>query len=227
MELNRKGRKLVRGVGVNDSVTPTSKSIILDGYNPSGGRKYKKVWTCPYYIKWDGMLSRCYGKRTKATKAWDNCTVCEDWLLFSNFKKWVDAQPCRDWEDMDLDKDLLSSNSKVYSTESCVFVCTKVNGFIKDDMKPKGLYMMGVSWCDRSKPFVASCKDPFKRVTPFIGRFYTEIEAHKAWKERKHKYALDLVDIVDDDKIKEVLKCIVSDLGFVEVDVEELEDKWS
>jgi len=49
------------------------------------------------------MLTRCYyQKRLDIRPSYEECIVCEEWLTFSNFKKWTEQQ---DWEDKQLDKD--------------------------------------------------------------------------------------------------------------------------
>lgn len=108
--------KLVCGVGINDADYPVRirSHIKQDG-------TFLDEWRCPFYTKWQKMLSRCYGKYNKSQKfnSYDQVEVCQEWLRFSNFKSWMEKQ---DWESKELDKDLLSGESKIYSPETCCFI---------------------------------------------------------------------------------------------------------
>jgi hypothetical protein len=67
--------------------------------------------------------------------------------------------------------------------------------------------MLGVCYDSRrGKPFKAACKDPFNRQSNWVGYFATELEAHKAWQQRKNKYACDLADIQTDERVAFVLR---------------------
>ena len=71
--------KLVFGVGINDA-DYVIKVKVDGGYQD-----------CPYYLKWKEMLRRCYSNRVASYHpTYKDCYVCEDWLIFSNFKKWME-----------------------------------------------------------------------------------------------------------------------------------------
>lgn len=68
------------------------------------------------------LANKCYNGATQINTAsllMSGCSVCEEWLTFSNFKRWMEQQ---DYEGKALDKDLLVSQNKTYSSETCVFV---------------------------------------------------------------------------------------------------------
>lgn len=44
--------------------------------------------------------------------------------------------------------------------------------------------------------------DPLKIRPKHIGYYSTELEAHLAWKERKHKYALEIAEKEEDPRVK-------------------------
>ena len=47
--------------------------------------------TSESYIKWHDMINRCYNaKFHKRQPQYMECTVCEEWLNYSNFKVWYD-----------------------------------------------------------------------------------------------------------------------------------------
>ncbi|MCK5666846.1 MAG: hypothetical protein KAI17_25335, partial [Thiotrichaceae bacterium] len=86
----RKAHKKIFGIGINDA----DYYVYLMNNN-------KIIGVCPYYEKWKSMLKRCYSNTWKASHpTYQNCSACDDWLLFSNFKYWMKRQ---DWENKELD----------------------------------------------------------------------------------------------------------------------------
>jgi len=194
--------KLVYGVGINDVNYFVCKTSSVGGVN-------KIIWTCPYYEKWRGMLRRCYSEKHQAkAPTYVGCTVDPDWLYLSNFVKWVDEQPNRDWQNCHLDKDLLVKDNKHYSPSTAVFVSPIVNTFVIDRGNFRGGCMLGVDllrdggWLS----YRASCSDPFKVNKQHVGCFKTEMEAHLAWQAKKHEYACQLADLQSDEIVAEVLR---------------------
>jgi hypothetical protein len=118
----------------------------------------------------------------------------------------VDGQPDRDWKREHLDKDFLIEGNKHYSPTTCVFLGGGVNGFINSRDAARGKYMLGVTKGKNKTLHGASCKDPLKRKGAFLGSFETELEAHFAWKSKKHRYALELAELEEDPRVKEVLR---------------------
>jgi len=197
--------RLVYGVGVRDTDYVVKKAETI-GYIDSK-RKQKTVWVCPYYIKWTNMLKRCYSEDCQNNQpTYKGCTVCPDWLYLSNFINWVDEQPNRDWVTCQLDKDFLVADNKVYSPNTCVFISSRLNKFITDSGGSRGEYLLGVSLYKRNGKFKAQCSDPFRENGEYIGYFDTELEAHLAWKARKHEYACQLADLQEDERVASVLR---------------------
>ena len=197
--------KLIYGVGINDANYLTLKLKTIEELRVGGKNKQKQVWKCPYYSKWKGMLRRCYSKKVHVKQpTYKDCTVCDIWLTFSNFKDWMIKQ---DWTGMELDKDLLLEGNRVYSPETCVFVSKIVNGFIKDTGCARGEYLIGCNWYEHRKKFKSQCNDPFNKKQVYLGYFYSEIEAHLAWKKQKHIYSCQLAnsDYVTDERVRQTL----------------------
>lgn len=184
-------RSLVQGVGINDADYIT-KPIV-------GG----KQTTCPYYKVWGHMLERCYSKKSLQRRpTYIGCSVTTEWLLFSNFRKWMETQ---DWEGLQLDKDILFPSNKLYSPSACVFVSRKVNTFLTDCGASRGEYLIGASWHKPSEKFRSDCSDGDGKSV-FLGSFPDELEAHLAWKSYKHKLACKLADEQTDSRIAEALR---------------------
>lgn len=196
MALRMSSRKLVYGVGVNDA-----------DYNVVTLNDYGKSVVCPYYDRWHSMLRRCYGKKELIRNpSYKGSSVCSEWLTFSNFRKWMETQ---DWEGKHLDKDLLVKGNRVYCPECCVFVSKLTNTFILDSLRKRGEYLIGVFWHKRDEVFVAQCNNTFAENRfhkRFLGYFDTELEAHLAWKAKKHEYACQLADLQDDHRVAKALR---------------------
>lgn len=200
-------KRLVAGVGINDAGYETQHHEYY--INDVGKKKRRLIWICPYYKKWIKMLYRSCDNNTKSSNlSYKDCSVCEDWKLFSNFKDWVDTQACVGWEDLQLDKDLLSTGDKLYSPETCCLLSRTVNGFLRDELSSGGKYLIGVSPSKSPNyPFEARCRDPFKIRKRYIASYATEIEAHNAWKLRKHQYAMELSELEENPRVREALMC--------------------
>ena len=91
------------------------------------------------YEKWSSMISRCYNDKCTNYKNYGakGITVCEEWHCYANFKKWYDENYYEiDNEKVELDKDILFKNNKIYSPETCIFVPKYINnlfgGVFKD-----------------------------------------------------------------------------------------------
>lgn len=196
--------KLVRGVGIKDVDYVVQKTRPVAPVN--GKRKQVLVWICPYYEKWRNMVIRCYCKKYQTKNpTYEGTTIDPDWLYLSNFIKWVDSQPNKDWQNCSLDKDILVQGNKHYSPETCVFIPESLNNFVLASSATRGKYLLGVYWHKEKKKFKAQCSDPFKVNSVHVGYFNTELEAHKAWQAKKHEYACQLAELQDDPRISRIL----------------------
>lgn len=98
------------------------------------------------YIVWKDMVKRVYSRNTekdrKKYRNYNNVTICERWLTFSNFledlpliegyEEWVKGEV-----KMSLDKDMKQQGveNKVYSLETCIFISQGENARISQ-VKP-------------------------------------------------------------------------------------------
>jgi hypothetical protein len=187
---NIKGKtKLVCGIGINNAdycIKPT-----ING---------KRVM-CYYYSTWKNMLKRCYDSKyqTKYT-TYIGCSVCEEWLTFSNFKAWMEIQ---DWVDKQLDKDILIQNNKVYSPETCIFVTNEINNLFTKSDAARGEYKIGVYFHKRDGKFVAKCNVNGKQK--HIGYYLTEEEAYQAYKVFKTAYIRNIALEQTDERLKQAM----------------------
>lgn len=192
---------MVCGWGINDVNYVVQKKQYIGG-------KQKQIWICPYYKDWKTMIQRCYSvEYLKQRPTYKGCTISEEWRYLSNFIKWVDSQPNKDWQNCEPDKDLLLNNNKHYSPETVVYISRSLNLFITDRGNNRGDLMIGVtpSKGSNKNPYRAKCGNPFTGKGEYLGLFPTELEAHKAWQTRKHKYACQLADLQDDPRVANIL----------------------
>lgn len=193
-------RGKIYGVGICDVNYNISRTEEVNG-------KRKVMWICPYYKKWSGILERCYSEAFhKKHPTYKDCTICEEWKYLSNFIKWVDSQPNRDWQNCSPDKDLLIVGNKIYSPETTVFVSKEVNCFLVDSKIRRGDTMIWSHVTPCGKKWRSQCSDNFTKSKGYIGVFDTEMEAHLAGKAKKHEYACQLADLQDDPRVADALR---------------------
>ena len=169
-KISTRKRKLAYGIGVNDAnylVKPT-----VNG----------KCIVCQFYRIWQHMLYRCYSaKYHHKFPTYIDCTVCDEWLTFSNFRSWMITQ---DWKGKELDKDILVQGNKVYSPETCMFVSQAINSLITDRKASRGIYPQGVCFDKQIGKYKAQVNINGSRKN--LGRYSTTEQAFKAYKYAKY-----------------------------------------
>lgn len=152
---------------------------------------------CPFYRVWFNMINRVYSSTRHSYK---NITVCNEWLTFSKFKEWMETQ---DWQGKELDKDLLVKGSLTYSDNTCIFINREVNMFISGNRRKNKNLMTGVI-LSKSGRFIAQCNQ-LDSGSKTLGRFDTELEAHKRWLTEKQKLAKILAERQENPLVKAAL----------------------
>jgi hypothetical protein len=182
--------------GINDA----DYQVVL--HEGKGGER-RSTWRCPFYSRWADMLSRCYSEsRRHLTPTYKDCSICDEWLLFSNFRKWMATQH---YEGMHLDKDILVPNNKVYSPTTCCFIPVRVNVFFCGANAIRGDYPIGVSLRSDGKKYRMECFKPFGKR--YNGSYNTVVDAHNAWVEKKIFIASILAETEGlDPRIKNILR---------------------
>lgn len=188
------GRKhsLILGVGINDADYKTSLTV------------NNKTVRCPFYQVWRDMITRGYCKKFQAKyPTYIDCIIHNEWLIFSNFKSWMEQQ---DWRGKQLDKDLLIRGNKLYSPETCVFITGITNKFLNEKDADRGALPLGVTFNKVSNKFQAQCRNPFTRKNEYLGLFTCPDQAHQAWQKRKHELACQLADMQTNPQVAQVLR---------------------
>lgn len=189
--------RLIFGVGINDAEYTIRKAKTKNG-------TYRQTWCCPYYDHWRHMLARCYSKKASTNNSsYSDCYVCDEWLLFSSFRSWMEKQ---DWEGKQLDKDIINGIARIYSPETCAFVTKKTNTFINNSVRRNTERLAGFTV--RGSVVKAQCRNPFTGKNESLGSFLSKEEAHRAWKARKNEIAIELADIESDYRVKAALRSL-------------------
>ena len=146
------------------------------------------------------MLTRAYcPKLLKRFPAYKGTTVCEEWLIFTNFKRWMEG---KEWDGKDLDKDILD-DSKIYSPQTCNFVSRMINTFITPSGKVSNT-MIG-TYLHKSGKFQSNVGNPFSGKMEYLGLFERELDAHLAWKVRKHELSFKIAETQSNSLITKAL----------------------
>ena len=164
------------------------------------------------YETWKSMLMRCYSDEfQKKYPTYKGCCVCEEWLNYSNFKKWFNDNYYEiEGEQMALDKDILVKGNKIYSPATCVFVPQNINIlFIKHD-KARGKYPIGVYKPNNSNKFQAQCSIFYngKKQQKHLGYYNTIEETFDVYKQFKEADIKQMADHYKDkipDKLYEAM----------------------
>ena len=164
------------GVDKNGNVPNTAE--LKDG-------KYVITWE---YNKWQSMLRRCFDNKYKEKyPTYKDVTCCDRWLCFVNFLEDFEILKQEyNWDNdkkLNLDKDILHKNNKVYSLENCILVPDYINLlFIKNDAV-RGQYPIGVCYRKGAKKYRAFCNINGKLKG--LGYYSTPLEAFSAYKIAK------------------------------------------
>ena len=182
-------RRLVYGFGINDA-DYVIKPLI------NGKRQ-----NCPYYKRWEGIITRCYSKNSlERHPAYVGCSVSNEWKYFSNFRFWMEKQ---DWEGKHLDKDILIPGNKIYSPDRCIFVSSRINLLLTKCDKKRGAYPLGVYYCKSSGGFHSYLSKDGKVF--HLGIYNNPIEAHKKYQLEKSRYIKEIADKQSDYRLKNAL----------------------
>ena len=148
------------------------------------------------YHTWKGILERCYDQNFQKYKpTYKDCTICEEWLNYSIFKKWFENHIYYiQGERMDLDKDILHKGNKCYCPQYCIFVPSRINTLFTNGTNVRGKLPVGVT-LDRTTYRA--------RLSTLEGRkdlgHYKNIEyAFQAYKIAKEQYIKKVADIYKD-----------------------------
>ena len=185
--------KLVCGVGFNDGKYPT---------------KINKI-RLPQYARWRSMLYRCYtDNRNITNQSYERCVVSDNFKSYSYFYEWYGKNNVCGNLDVNVDKDLLIKNNKIYSEDTCLILPTEINNTFNRQCSARGEYLIGVCFSERKMKYAAYVRIDKKNKT--IGYFNSEIEAFIAYKTEKEKYIKFLANKYRDSITEKAYKALMS-----------------
>lgn len=140
------------------------------------------------YKIWKHVLHRCCSNDTKRMNStYADCSICDEWLLFSNFKKWFDSHYVEGWE---IDKDILVKGNKLYSPSTCCFVPQHINVVFAKSNKRRGNCCIGVT--KHGSGFRAMIR--INNIHHNLGTFRKEEDAFNVYKIEKEKHIKQLAE---------------------------------
>lgn len=144
----------------------------------------------PYYKVWHSILVRTlYTPHKRLHPAYNDCTICDEWLNLSNFRDWFENPENGYLDGLQIDKDILVKGNKVYSPDTCCFVPREINAAISFKHKGK-CPIIGVKV--HLDKFETSISRYGNRV--YLGIFDTVEEAFYAYKAAKEQYIKELAE---------------------------------
>ena len=161
--------------------------------------KWCSTWK---YHKWQSMLQRCFDNRFKEKYPTYKDVTCNDrWLCFANFLEDLEIlKQEHNWsndEKLNLDKDILHKDNKVYSLENCVLVPDYINFLFTKNNAKRGEYPIGVCYNKQRKKYQARCRINGKKIN--LGYYSTPQEAFNAYKIAKEN---EIKRVADDCVLK-------------------------
>ena len=177
-------------------LNPYSNKLYGVGYRGAGEHKTVTVGNAqnPVYTVWHNMLRRCYYKpyQEKHT-SYIGCSVAEEWFCFQTFADWWDENCYTvEGERMELDKDLLIKNNKIYSPERCCLLPQRINLIFPAKKSHRNGTPPGVQRLQNGK-YMATCGIKSKNVES-LGMFDTAEAAFRAYKDRKERNMKEVAD---------------------------------
>lgn len=141
------------------------------------------------YNIWIHLMKRCCGERRP--KAYKDCKICDEWKLYSNFKKFYDKY-CKN-DSFHLDKDILVQGNKLYSPDTCVFVPREINETMHSIWVEDRSLPAGVSMTECGK-FRARCRKGEWLDQEHIGCYDTAEEAFEEYRKAKKDRIKEMAD---------------------------------
>lgn len=138
-------------------------------------------------LLWLNMQRRCkvdgkYQNRWPTYKG-VTCTFTD----FQEFAEWCQSQVGYGVDGYDLDADLLSGSTKVYSPDTCVFIPRELNTLLTNRQRFRGAYPVGVTFHKVYGKFVAQCSVG-EGTQRRLGYFECPTEAFLVYKKFKEDF---------------------------------------
>lgn len=164
--------------------------------------------TSESYLRWHDMINRCYNEKFHERQPqYKNCTVCGEWLNYSNFKVWYDQNKIPGMT-LDLDKDILFKGNLEYSPSTVAFVPHEINTLFLNKKNGRGDLPIGVFY-DKGKSKYRS-NMAFMGKTIKLGTFNTAESAFARYKEYKEDFIKDIAEQYRDEIPDKVYQAMIN-----------------
>lgn len=153
------------------------------------------------YTVWQKMLERCLDEEFKKRySAYEDVTVCEEWLYFPNFYEWLHSQEnFEKWnnnkKEYNIDKDILIKGNKVYSPDTCCLVPSYVNIMFVKHQNHRGDLPIGLSYSGLHGQVRVRCNNPITKKSDYLGTFYDVINGFYAYKKHKENIIKEVAEL--------------------------------
>lgn len=142
------------------------------------------------YNTWRLILLRCYSEKEQIKcPTYRDCSVCDEWKYFSNFKRWFDENYIEGYA---IDKDILIKGNKVYSPETCCFVPARINSLFIKMKNNRGGLPIGVIYSKNKIRY--RCCFTYKGKSTCFGYFDTPESAFYTYKQTKELYIKEIAN---------------------------------
>lgn len=127
-----------------------------------------KTFANTAYKVWREMLRRCHTEDSSSYGRYGarGVTVCEEWRNFQVFAEWYEKNYKRGFE---IDKDILSGSTKIYSPETCRLIPHTINTAVSGIVDGKLINFRGYQYDKRSGKYRVCMRLDGK---PYSGSYY-------------------------------------------------------
>ena len=139
------------------------------------------------YNTWCNMIRRCYNPYAiNKRRTYQDITICKNWFNFQNFAEWFGKNYYEIPEErIELDKDLIKRDNKIYCPEFCSFVPRSINTLLVKCDESRGEYPIGVCFNKKSNKYISQIHTNGK--LKYLGQFTSSMKAFTAYKIAKEK----------------------------------------
>ena len=133
------------------------------------------------YVVWQAMRQRLVHKEW-----YKDVTICAEWETYEGFLEWFNSNEFSNYRDelgnfYVLGKDVLGSERRLYSPETCAFIPQQLNNMFR---RKSSSMKSGVQYLSRQKnPYRAYIN--YNRKHIHLGYYSTEDEAHSKFLEAR------------------------------------------
>lgn len=146
-----------------------------------------KIWTISGG-RWNSMSARCNPASFHSTRRPSYRGCVNGFSDFQEFASWSVNQFGYDMRNNNgtlyhLDKDLLIIGNSTYSTDTCLFVPSRINNLTLSSRNRRGDLPVGVTKNENQRCYRARCNSDGKAIG--LGSYFYPLDAHRAWQEFK------------------------------------------